>query len=104
MLTRSSKSEVTFFNNVMIGYSQRLLPAGTYECVVEEELILGLSFKVYRCSAIYLMVQGRCRTASQSTIQMTTKEEFENAIESDRPLSKTTNDSEAALSPQKDMT
>ena len=52
MLTRSSKSEVTFFNNVMIGYSQRLLPAGTYECVVEEELILGLSFKVYRCTAI----------------------------------------------------
>jgi hypothetical protein len=104
MLTRSAKSEVTFFNKVMIGDSQRLLPAGTYECVVEEELILGLSFKVYRCTAICLMVQGRCRTAGQTTNQMTTKEELEHAIECDRTLSKTTNDSEAALSPQKDMT
>jgi len=36
-------------------------------------------------------------------MQMTTKEEFEYAIECDRTLLVTTNDSEAALSTNKDM-
>lgn len=88
----------------MIGDSHRVLPPGTYEHVAGEELIIGLSFKVYRHTAIYLMVQGRFSNTVQTTMQMTTKEELEYAIECDRTLLETTNDSEAALSPQKDMT
>ena len=104
MLTRSTRSKVTFSNDVTIGDNQRELPAGTYEIVVEEELIQGLSFEAYRRTATYLMVRGRGSNAGQTTMHMTTKEELEHAMACDRALSETTNDSEAALSPQKDTT
>jgi hypothetical protein len=94
---------VTFSNDVTIGDSQRELPAGTYEVVVEEELIPGLSFEAYRRTATYLMIRGRGSNAGQTTMQMTTKEELEHAIAFDRTFSETTNDSEAALSPQEDL-
>ena len=104
MLTRSTRSMVTFFNDFMIGDSQQELPAGTYEIVVEEELLQGLSFEAYRRTATYLMVRGRGSNAGQTTMHMTTQEELEHAMACDRALSETTNDSEAALSPQKDTT
>lgn len=104
MFMRSIRSMVTFSNDVTIGDSQEELPAGTYEIVVEEELIHGLSFEAYRCTATYLMARGRGSNAGHTTMQMTTKEELEHAMACDRALSETTNDSEAALSPQKDTT
>lgn len=104
MFMRSTRSMVTFSNDVTIGDSQRVLPAGTYEVVVEEELIPGLSFEAYRRTATYLMVRGRGSNAGQTTMQMTTKEELEHAMACDRALSETNKHSEAALSPQEDMT
>ncbi len=104
MLTRSARSMVTFSNDGTIGDNQRELPAGTYEVVVEEELIPGLSFEAYRRTATYLMVRGRGGNAGQTTMQMTTKEELEHAIACDRTLADTTNHSEAALSPQEEIT
>ena len=104
MFKRSTRSMVTFSNDFTIGDNQRELPAGTYEIVVEEELIQGLSFEAYRRTAIYLMIRGRGSNAGQTTMQMTTKEELEHAIACDRALSDTTNDSEAALSPLEDTT
>jgi hypothetical protein len=95
---------VTFENGFTIGDSQQELPPGTYEVVVEEELIQGLSFEAYRRTATYLNVRGRGGNAGQTTMQMTTKEQLEHAMACDRALSETTNDSEAALSPQKDTT
>ena len=64
----------------------------------------GPSFEAYRRTMTYLMVRGRGSNAGQTTMQMTTKEELDHAIACDRALSETTNDSEAALSPQKDTT
>ena len=104
MLMRSTRSMVTFSNDVTIGGSQLELPPGTFEILVEEELMQGLSFEAYRRTATYLMVRGRGSNAGQTTMQMTTKEELEHAMACDRALSETTNDSEAALSPQKDTT
>jgi len=52
ILTRSTKSKVTFSNNVMIGDRHWMLPAGIYEHVVQEEPIIGLSLTVYRRTAI----------------------------------------------------
>ena len=104
MLTRATRSMVTFSNDFMIGNSQRELPAGTYELLVEEELLQSLSFEAYRRTATYLMIQGRGSNAGQTTLHMTTKEELEQAIACDRALSETTNDSEAALSPLEDTT
>jgi len=103
MLTRSTRSMVTFSNEFTIGDSQRELPAGTYEIVVEEELLQGISFEAYRRIATYLMVRGRGSNAGQTTMQMTTKEDLEHAIACDRALSETTNHSEAALSPQEEL-
>ncbi len=104
MLTRSTRSMVTFSNDFMIGDSQRELAAGTYEIVVEEELMQGLSFEAYRRIATYLMVQGRGSKAGQTTMQVITQEDLEHAIACDQALPETTNDSEAALSPQEDKT
>ena len=104
MLTCSTRSMVTFSKDFTIGDNQRELPAGTYEIVVEEELIQGLSFEAYRRTATYLMVRGRGSNAGQTTMQTTLKEELEHAMACDRALFETTNDSEAALSPQKDTT
>ena len=104
MLTRSTRSMVTFSNDFMIGESQREFPAGTYEILVEEELLQGLSFEAYRRTATYLMVRGRGSNAGQTTMHMTTQEELEHSIARDRALSETNKHSEAALSPQEDMT
>ncbi|WP_298975049.1 hypothetical protein [uncultured Roseobacter sp.] len=104
MLTRSTRSMVTFSNDFMIGDSQRQFPAGTYEILVEEELLQGISFEAYRRTATYLMVQGRGSNAGQTTMQVITQEDLEHAIACDRAFSETTNDSEAALSPQEGTT
>ena len=104
MLTRSTRSMVTFSNDFTIGDEQRELSAGTYEIVVEEEFLQGLSFEAYRRTATYLMVQGRGSKAGQTTMQMTTKEDLEHVIARDRAVSETTNNSEAALSPLEDTT
>ena len=76
MFVRSTRSMVTFSNDFTIGDSQQELPAGTYEIVVEEELIQGLSFEAYRRTATYLMVRGRGSNAGQTTMQTTLKEEL----------------------------
>ncbi|TLP55497.1 hypothetical protein FEE96_22535 [Parasedimentitalea maritima] len=104
MLTRSTRSMVTFFNDFMIGGSPRELPSGTYEILVEEELLQGLSFEAYRRTATYLMVRGRGSNAGRTTMQVITQEDLEHAIASDRAFSETTNNSGAALSPQEDTT
>ncbi|MEW9920968.1 hypothetical protein AB2B41_15240 [Marimonas sp. MJW-29] len=104
MLTRSTRSMVTFSNDFTIGDSTRALPAGTYEILIEEELMQSLSFEAYRRTATYLMIRGRGRNAGQTSMQMTTQDEVDHAIASDRALSETTNDSEAALSPLEDTT
>lgn len=103
MLTRSTRSKVTFSNDFTIGISPRKLPAGTYEIVVEEELLQGLSFEAYRRTATYLIVRGRGRNAGQTTMHMTTIEDLEQATACDRALSETTNHSDAALSPLEDL-
>lgn len=104
MLMRSTKSMVTFSNDFTIGSGPQDLPAGTYEIVVEEELLQGLSFEAYRRTATYLMVSGTGRKAGQTTMHMTTQEDLDHAIACDLALSETTNHSEAALSPLEDTT
>ena len=102
MLTRSTKSMVTFANAFTVGGCQGKLPPGTYEIVVEEELLQRLSFEAYRRTATYFMVKGN--KAGQTTMHMTTQEDLEHAIACDRALSETTQNGEAALSPLEDLT
>lgn len=64
MLTRTHRETVTFHGPFSLGSVGRLLPAGNYEVVTDEELIEGLSFPVYRRVATMMIVpalapQGR---------------------------------------------
>ena len=104
MLTRPSRSIVTFFNDFTIRDNQLPLPAGPYEILVEEELLQGLSFEAYRRTATYLIVPGQGRNAAHTSMLMTTQEDLEHAIACDRAVSDPTSNSDAALSPLEDTT
>jgi hypothetical protein len=50
------------------------------------------------------MIRGRGSNAGQTTMHMTTQEALEHSIARDRAISETNKQSEAALSPQEEMT
>jgi len=104
MLTRSNRSSVTFNRAFTLGDRPHAFQAGTYEIIVEEELLQGLSFEAYRHTATYLMIRGHGNHAGQSTMHMTTKEDLEHAMVCDRAPPRTTKHSDAALSPLEDTT
>ena len=67
MTTRTTRKAVEFSNSFSLEGIGRMLPAGSYEVVTDEELIEGLSFPVYRRVATMLLVpaqshkdQSRC--------------------------------------------
>ncbi|HEY0236938.1 MAG TPA: hypothetical protein VGC86_18065 [Afipia sp.] len=58
MNTRTRREKVTFKHPAQIRGVGRLLPAGTYDVVTDEEMIEGLSFPCYRRVATMIMVPG----------------------------------------------
>lgn len=48
MLTRTTRTSVTFAHPFFLGDVEETLPAGTYDIDTEEELLEGLSFHAYR--------------------------------------------------------
>lgn len=56
MTIRSRREIVTFKHPFQIRGIDRLLPAGAYEVVTDEEMIEGLSFASYRRIATMIMV------------------------------------------------
>ena len=56
MTTRSRRETVTFKHPFRIRGIDRLLPAGSYEVITDEEMIEGLSFASYRRVATMIMV------------------------------------------------
>jgi hypothetical protein len=56
MSTRSRRETVTFIHPFQIRGIDRLLPAGAYEVVTDEEAIEGLSFASFRRVATMIMV------------------------------------------------
>lgn len=56
MTTRSRRENITFKHPFRMKGIDRLLPAGTYEVVTDEEMIEGLSFASYRRVATMIMV------------------------------------------------
>src|SRR3954449_2704479 len=56
MTTRSRRETVHFKHSFRIKGIDRLLPAGAYEVVTDEEMIEGLSFPCYRRVATLIMV------------------------------------------------
>jgi len=64
MLTRTRRETLIFDKPFSLGRSGRLLPAGSYEVVTDEELIEGLSFPVYRRVATTMLVPAESRQVS----------------------------------------
>jgi len=58
MTMRTRRETVTFKHPVRINGIERLLPAGAYEVVTDEEMIEGLSFPSFRRVATMIMVPG----------------------------------------------
>jgi hypothetical protein len=56
MTTRSRRETITFQHPFRIRGIDRLLPAGAYEVITDEEMIEGLSFPAYRRIATMIMV------------------------------------------------
>ena len=65
MTIRTRRETVTFHHPFQIRGIDRLLPAGAYEVITDEEMIEGLSFPAYRRVATMIMVR-----ASGSAMQM----------------------------------
>jgi hypothetical protein len=66
MTIRSRREAVTFKHPFRIRGVDRLLPAGSYEVVTDEESIEGLSFAAFRRIATMILVPG----ASASVLEM----------------------------------
>lgn len=58
MITRSRRETVTFLHPAQIKGVDRVLAAGSYEIVTDEEMIEGLSFPSFRRVATMIMVPG----------------------------------------------
>jgi hypothetical protein len=69
MSIRTTRKIVKFSNSFSIVGVGRVLPAGVYEVVTDEELIEGLSFPVYRRVATMIMAPTQ---SSQPSIEMLT--------------------------------
>ena len=70
MIARSLSKTVTFNKPFVLKGVDRLLPAGDYRVVTDEELIEGLSFSVYRRVATMIFVPARSHRAS--SVEMVT--------------------------------
>jgi hypothetical protein len=58
MTMRSRRETITFRHPFRIKGIDRLLPAGGYEIITDEEMIEGLSFASFRRVATMIMVPG----------------------------------------------
>jgi hypothetical protein len=68
MTMRSRRETITFRHPFRIKGIDRLLPAGAYEVITDEEMIEGLSFAVFRRVATMIMVPAAA--PSSSTMEM----------------------------------
>ena len=67
MTVRSRREAVIFKHPFRIRGVDRLLPAGTYEVITDEESIEGLSFAAFRRTATMILVPG---ATSASMLEM----------------------------------
>lgn len=76
MMARRSRRETAVFRNPFsIKTVGRTLPAGSYEVVIDEELIEGLSFPCYRRVGTAILVPAE--TPDQGSLEMISIGSFE---------------------------
>jgi hypothetical protein len=70
MMTRTTRKTVTFLHPFTLKGVDRTLPPGEYQTVMDEELIDGLSFPVYRRTSTMMFVPAQ--SYGGSSIEMVT--------------------------------
>jgi hypothetical protein len=81
MLTRTRRETVIFNSPFSLERSGRLLPAGSYEVVTDEELVEGLSFPVYRRVATTMLMPAQ---SYRGSVEMLTVDPLNLAAAKDR--------------------
>jgi hypothetical protein len=93
MMTRTHRTTSSFARPFRLRGVDRVLPAGSYDIVTEEELIEGLSFPVYRRVSTVIFVPGQLA----SSIEMVTIDPLDLAAAQDEDA--TPEDKEEPLCP-----
>jgi hypothetical protein len=88
MLTRTRRKTVTFNAPFVLERAGRLLPAGKYEVMTDEELIEGLSFPAYRRVATTMLMPAE---SSQVSVEMLTVDPLNLAAAKDRDAAAVSN-------------
>ena len=70
MSVRTTRKTVIFSNPFSLESVGRVLPAGNYEVMTDEELIEGLSFPVYR--RVATMMLAPTQSQNRSSVEMLT--------------------------------
>ena len=103
IVSRRSKSVVTFAHPFVIrGYCDEL-PAGSYEFVLDEEPLHGLSFEAYRRTASYLVVANQPGHLGRTEMRPIDPKDLEAALSRDRALSQQSEKGEIACFPLEDQ-
>jgi hypothetical protein len=88
MSARTTQKTVTFNRTFSLEGIDRMLPAGGYEVVTDEELIEGLSFPVYRRVATTMLVPAQ---SYQGSVELMTVDPLKLAAAQDRDNAVTSN-------------
>jgi hypothetical protein len=88
MLTRTHRETVTFRRPFLLQGVGRVMPAGSYDVVTDEEMIEGLSFPVYRRIATTMLVPAQ---SYQGSVEMLTIDPLNLAASKDRDAAATSN-------------
>ena len=83
MTTRTSSKTVTFARPFLLKGIDRILAAGDYRVVTDEELIQELSFPAYRRVATMIFVPAESRHASSVEMVAIDPQELQAALERD---------------------
>jgi hypothetical protein len=86
MTTRSHSQTVVFNHPFELEGVDRILPAGDYRVVTDEELIEELSFPVYRRVATMIFLPGSGRQASSVEMVTIDPRDLEAAQDRDRAM------------------
>ena len=70
MTMRSRRETVTFKHPFQIKGIDRLLPAGDYEVITDEEMIEGLSFPAFRRVATMIMVPAAAQNSAMEMLSI----------------------------------
>src|SRR4030095_1250226 len=81
MITRTLNKTVVFTSPFLLKGVDRILPAGDYRVVTDEELIEGLSFPVYRRVSTMIFVPAQ---SHQAAVEMVTVDPLELQATQDR--------------------